>query len=156
MQEDAQNDVASEKAWLRRGVGEGAGREAGREGSRRGKRRETDGLESRRPTRENFPDCAPGSTKPPRGSSGKACGVQQALQIPHTPCLEFVLPVSIKTDRLAEVPSRGWFSPPPASELHDRLSMQHQLAFHRALPPWEPTSTCSLSLEPFLHNARVS
>lgn len=38
------------------------------------------------------------------------------------------MPVSIKTDRLAEVPSGVSSAPPPASELHDRLSMQHQLA----------------------------
>lgn len=55
----------------------------------------------------------------------------------HAICLEFVLPVSIKTDRLAEVPSGGLVQPATSLlNLHDRLSMQHQLAFHRALPPW--------------------
>lgn len=115
MQEDVQDDVGSEEAWLRRGMGKGG------PGGRLGEKvpgvgnRETDGAESSRPTRENFPDCAPQSTKTTRGSSGKACGVRQALRIPHTPCLEFVAPVSIKTGRLAEVLSGAWFSHPPAS-----------------------------------------
>lgn len=138
----------SEKAWLRSGVGEGGPGRKLREKVPGGRNRERNWPRVKPAHRENVTDCVPQNTNPTRGSSEKACVVQ--LQILHILCLEFVLPISKKTDRLTEVLSGAWFSPPPSLHATPVGILQSFVSMGTNLQMWFKLRPLSLQHAGFL------